>query len=307
MRTRFLLYLAALGAFAASSAAHAATPGDPFERMNRFFYGGSTAADRHLFLPLARLYSRLTPGLIGQSIHNFIVNIGEPVVVANDMLQARFRRATDDVARFVTNSTIGLGGVVDVAASQGLPYKENDFGITLGRWGVGPGPYLFLPLLGPSDVRDAIGAGADAVMTPLAWVRFHGRTSLGVTVGVLGVLDQRERAEPQLKALLSGAADPYATLRSVYLQQREAEIRGEQATPVLPSLDEGAADAPAGATMAGAPLLIPPPPVGASPGSADAPEAGADPAGAEISPRDAPIATARPCDLGAPMRLAEGG
>ena len=156
MRPRHIFALAGLGAALLAGQARAQTPGDPFEKTNRRLYAASMKANRTYVRPIARVYGALAPGPIGQAIHNFITNLGEPVVVANDLLQLRLRHAGDDLARLVTNTSFGVGGLFDLAATQGLPHRENDFGVTLGRWGVGPGPYLFLPLLGPSTVRDAI-------------------------------------------------------------------------------------------------------------------------------------------------------
>jgi phospholipid-binding lipoprotein MlaA len=238
LRQRLLFVVIGLSAVCFAAAAPAATPGDPFEKTNRRFYESGQAFDQRFILPLARVFRFLTPGPVGLAIHNFVTNLSEPVVVANDILQARFRRAARDTARLVLNTTYGVGGILDLAKRAGAPHEDNDFGVTLGVWGVPPGPYLYLPLLGPSTVRDILGRGADTVMGPLTYVQFPGRLTLDVTSQVAAGLDARVRAEPQLEAIIGQAADPYATLRSVYLQSREAAVRGESAAPVLPSLDE---------------------------------------------------------------------
>jgi phospholipid-binding lipoprotein MlaA len=285
-------------------------PEDPFEAMNRGFYAGHNGLDRTFFLPLARLYRLLTPGFIGVAIHNGVTNLAEPVVVANDILQGRFKQATHDALRITANSTAGFLGMMDVATPAGLPHHDNDFGITLGRWGVKPGPYLFVPLLGPTTVRDTVGKVADIFLNPLLYMRFPGHETLEISAPIVSGLDTRYRAETTLTALLSDANDPYATLRSVYLQNREALIRGENAPPPLAPLDD---EPPTDQTS--------PPPATGAPPSPDrgrpptdqtapppAPSAAAAPAAetlAEATPDpDAPIATARPYDLqGGPSAL----
>jgi phospholipid-binding lipoprotein MlaA len=283
LRPRHLFALAGLGAALLAGQVRAQTAGDPYEKTNRRLYAATMRANRMYVRPVVHLYGALAPGPIGQAIHNFITNLGEPVVIANDLLQLRLRRAGDDLARLVTNTTFGVGGLVDLAATQGLPHRENDFGVTLGRWGFGPGPYLFLPLVGPSTVRDAIGQGADIALTPLTFVRFPGRLTLLFSTGAVGVLDTAQRSEPELEAATADAADPYATVRSDYLQSRAALIRGETATPVLPPLDDPASPAPA----ASARLIAPPGPTSTS--SSHIAVAASDP--------DAAIATAQPCDV----------
>jgi phospholipid-binding lipoprotein MlaA len=231
----------------------AAAPGDPFEHANRKFYAASASGDKHIFLPLAKLYHALTPGFIGVAIHNIITNLSEPVVIANDILQVRLKRAARDTARLTANTLAGFGGIIDVADKAGIPYEANDFGVTLGVWGFKPGPYLFLPMFGPSTVRDTIGMGVDAVLSPFNYLRFPGRTTLNVSSQVVGALDQRIAQQGDYDALLSGAADPYATLRSVYLQSREADVRGDETPEILPPLDDPApAAGPAPAPSAAA-------------------------------------------------------
>jgi phospholipid-binding lipoprotein MlaA len=277
--------------------------------MNRKFFAQQTAAEQRFIRPLAHLYRMLTPGPIGVVIHNFVTNLTEPAIVANDILQGRGKRAVHDTERLVLNSTFGLGGIVDVATPNGLPHQDNDFGVTLGRWGVGPGPYLYLPLLGPSTLRDAIGKGVDSAANPFNYVRFPYRITVVVGTTVASGLDLRVQTEGEEDALLADATDPYATLRSVYLQQREQMIRGEETAPTLPPMDDEL-DKTAPSPSAG--LTLPARDVaavlaGASPATAIAPpvspqaepELAQDP---DVSPDpDGVIITARRCDLdGAP-------
>lgn len=216
----------------------ASAPGDPWERLNRRDYAIEGALDRHVIGPAARFYHKVTPGPIGRSIHNVLVNLSEPVVIINDLLQLRFKRAGVSATRLVTNSTLGLLGLFDVAARAGLPHHGNEFGVTLGRYGVPSGPYMYVPLVGPSTVRDFLGAGLDFLMNPLHWLAYPDRTEVGVSQTTVGGLDTRVMTEDQLNALLSGAVDPYATLRSVYLQNKKGEVEGEGVPQELPSFDE---------------------------------------------------------------------
>src|SRR5579872_4531018 len=153
------MLFASLTVLAAASPALAqpAPADDPFESANRQAFAGHTGLDKGLFRPLARLYHALTPGLIGVAIHNVLTNLSEPVIIANDVLQLRLKRAAHDTLRLTANTTAGWLGIMDVATPAGLPHQDNDFGVTLGRWGVPAGPYLFIPFVGPSSVRDAIG------------------------------------------------------------------------------------------------------------------------------------------------------
>jgi len=294
LRPHLLVTVFGFGAALVASGAHAQTPDDPYERMNRRFYASAIDANRRFFRPIARLYRALTPGPIGFVIHNMVTNLSEPVIVANDVLQFRGRAAGRDFARLAFNTTVGIGGMIDAAAPQGLPHHDNDFGITLGVWGVKPGPYLFLPFLGPTTVRDGIGMAGDAAMSPLNYVRFPGRLTLQVTSGVVGGLDKRISSQGDLDAITGDAADPYATLRSVYLQSREAAVRGEDAAPVLPPIDEPEPSAAPTSSAPGpgadaAPISTAAP---VAPSAVDAPVARE----AAASNLDGPIATAFPCD-----------
>lgn len=290
----------------AAADARAQTPGDPYEGMNRRFYASAMHLNEKYLGPLVRIYRALTPGPIGIAIHNMLTNLGEPVVIINDVLQGRPKPFARDTFRVVANTTAGLGGMIDVAALHGVTHHDNDFGITLGVWGVRPGPYLFLPFLGPSTVRDGIGKGVDIALNPFTYLRFPGRLTLQYSSAVVGVLDQRVATQGELEALTADAADPYATLRSVYLQSREAEVRGEDnAAPDLPPLDEPPPAPPGGASPAAspqtsnAPTLSTPTPRASEPSNSPGPEAA-------VSDLDAPMATAyaRDTDRSAPRYFA---
>lgn len=233
-------------------------PGDPWERTNRRTFAFNQVLDRAFIRPLSRLTSGLTPGPIGRVIHNFLVNLNEPVVIVNDLLQARPGPAVRSAFRLVVNSTAGGLGAVDVAKALGDPMHVNGFGDTLGRWRIGPGPYFVIPLFGPSSVRDMFGMLVDDATLPLQFLDYPYRTEVDITVNIVGGLNQREDVAKDYDTLLDGAADPYATLRSSYLQSREAQIRGDKALPPLPDIDETPA-APEAAPAPASPATSTPP------------------------------------------------
>jgi phospholipid-binding lipoprotein MlaA len=265
---------------------------DPFEGVNRRMYSISMGLDRAIIAPVTHLYLR-APAALRNRISAFIYNLGEPRTVLNDVLQFRPRPAGQAVARLVINTTVGLGGLFDVAASHaGLAGDASDFGQTLGRWGIRTGPYLFVPFLGPTNVRDGFGGVIDALADPVAWATGGlGTTFAGARGGVTS-LDTRAQADSQLSAL-DDAIDPYATVRSAFLQSRAALVdlaRGR--APTLPDFDdpapqEAAADAAPAASPATAPEAAP------AASSATAPEAApaASPATApEVAPAASPAA-----------------
>jgi len=232
------------------------TPGDPWEHVNRKAYALQNTLDHYFFGPAADLFKHLSPGPIGHGIHNFIVNLSEPNAFVNDVLQLRLKRAAIPAGRFVTNTTIGLLGLFDVADGLGMHHHDNEFGVTMGRYGIGPGPYMFVPMIGPTTVRDVIGSGIDALIDPIHWASYANRPELSIARAVVAGLDLRVSTEAQLKALLSDATDPYATLRSVYLQNKEAEVHGES-LPVdaLPSFDDPPGPAAPAPATAGAMVI----------------------------------------------------
>ena len=214
---------------------------DPWEKFNRAGFAIEGKLDRWVIGPLAHVYKFLTPGPIGEGIHNLVTNLTEPVVTVNGLLQLRPKRAAASGERFIINTMIGFGGLIDVAGKNGIPHRANSFGDTLGRYGVAGGPYIFYPLGGPSTLRDTIGEVVDNAMDPVHLLNYRYRTEISISVAVARGLDQRVQSEGDLETLLSGSADPYATLRSTFLQSRDSEIRGDDAVPPdLPDLDEPA-------------------------------------------------------------------
>ena len=221
---------------AALAAAPGGTAGDPFERVNRVFFIVNGLLDVVLIRPLAIGYKRILPRPLRTVIRNAVSNLGEPVVAANDILQGHGKKAVRTITRFVGDSTFGVAGMFDVATPAGLPHHGNDFGITLAHYGVKSGPYLFLPVLGPTTVRDGIGSIADIGLNPLTYARYPDYQAVGIGTFLAGGLDERAAQDKNLKTLMATATDIYASIRSFYLQNRESAITGGQDRPRRPAL-----------------------------------------------------------------------
>lgn len=254
-RPLFLLMAATVaitGLSAGPSLAQSRDPSDPWERVNRRFFAVQQGLDRKIFGPLARGYGGIVPGFVRKGIGNFAQNLTEPLVMVNDLLQGHPGRAASTLGRFAINSTFGVAGVVDVAQKGRIPHHDNGFGLTLGRWGMKPGPYIFLPLLGPSTLRDSVGDGADIGLNPLNYVSYRNKAVIGAVVVVAQGLDTRVNAARDLETINETSTDPYATLRSYYLQNRAAEVAEKPVEiQTLPDFDESEPSA--------APPLAPPP------------------------------------------------
>jgi len=205
-------------------------PSDPFERVNRATFGFNKRLDRAVLGPVARGYKAVTPAPVRKGVRNVLRNLGKPVVFANDVLQGDIGRAGDTVIRFTTNSTLGVLGVFDVATGLGLPDHHEDFGQTLGKYGAKPGPYLVVPVIGPTTVRDAAGRVVDSAVNPITGARYDAKDVVAPTASALEGVDRRANAEKDLQALEATATDEYATVRSLYLQARENDIKNGAAT-----------------------------------------------------------------------------
>jgi phospholipid-binding lipoprotein MlaA len=210
-------------------------PGDPMEGFNRRMYGVHQGLDRAILRPAAMGYQQVVPKVIRSGLRHFFSNLNEPVVFANFVFQLKPKSAVRTVVRFLINSTIGLAGTIDVAKSKAveLPHRPNSLGDTLGFYGVKPGPYIFLPLLGPSDLRDLLGGQVDGLLWPQVIGKPFDELEYQIPHAILYGLDARAEAEPDLRALLGDALDPYATLRSVYLQDRAGEIAALKGQPIV--------------------------------------------------------------------------
>jgi phospholipid-binding lipoprotein MlaA len=198
---------------------------DPMEPMNRFIFDNNMRADRYILRPAAEGYRAVVPQFGRNRVSDFIANLKSPVVFMNQVLQGNLSRAGVTIERFLLNSTFGVGGIMDVSTPMGIKGHDADFGETLAVWGVGEGPYLVLPLLGPSNPRDGIGYGVDSTADPLgyylddhhmrwvAWTRF-GVSGIATREAYLDVLDDVKRT----------SLDYYSAMRSLYRQHRQAEI-----------------------------------------------------------------------------------
>ena len=198
---------------------------DPYEPANRVGFAISDGVDTYFLAPVARAYRYAVPGAIRRPVHNVLQNMTTPVLFINDVIQTKPRRAGDTFMRFVINTTAGVGGLFDFASEVGYPVHDNDFGTTLALWGVPEGPFLFLPLLGPSNPRDATGFGVDLLFDPLTYTPSgHGLRTLGAARIGVGIVDTRERLLDEIDSIKKTALDPYATFRSLYRQNRESTI-----------------------------------------------------------------------------------
>lgn len=210
---------------------------DPWEGFNRAIYRFNDVADRYLLKPVAKGYKAVTPEVVRTGITNFFINLRSPIVILNDVLQGKVKQAGGDTARFVVNSTVGLVGIFDVAVHINLPLHDEDFGQTLGVWGVPSGPYLVLPLFGPSSVRDAAGFGVDSVTNPRRYLIDNQTDFI-----LLGVDVVNSRASLlDLENIVQG--DRYLFIRDLYLQRREFAVKdGQVDDPFLDDEDPGASD-----------------------------------------------------------------
>ncbi len=220
-RGPLLLILCALQGCTAMAAqsTHAA---DPFEGTNRKIHTLNKGADDYVLGPLSRYYGRLVPKLIHEGLSNFFRNLSGPGVLINNFLQGKIDEGGSDIARFVFNSTIGIGGLVDVANAMGLVEHREDFGQTLAIWGLPQGPYLLLPLLGPTTLRNLSDIPFSIYTNPLSW---SGISTPGyAAVRGVEVLEQRHRHEDAIRGVAELSVDPYAFVRSAFLQRRHADI-----------------------------------------------------------------------------------
>jgi len=196
-------------------------PGDPWERYNRAAYSFNDAVDRAVLKPVARGYRAATPDVVRQGVGNFFGNLSDIPTAANDVLQGQIKSAVTHLGRVAVNSTFGLLGLVDLATRMGMERQRADFGQTLGVWGLGSGPYLVLPLLGPSSVRDTAGLGVDFVTDPV--LRLGDRT-VQEAAGGLRLVDRRARVLDIEKTLTSIELDPYIFIRDGYLAMRRNAV-----------------------------------------------------------------------------------
>jgi phospholipid-binding lipoprotein MlaA len=276
--------------------------GDPLEPMNRVIFTVNDKVDQAVAVPIAKGYQKVTPQPIRQAVSNFFSNIGDLDNFANSMLQLHITEAMETLMRFTMNSIFGVGGLFDIATQAGLPKHRQDFGLTLGRWGMPSGPYLVLPLFGPSSFRDSVGFAVDFRFNPIHYMEWQPRTVLygvqfvSVRSDLLGATSLLEQA----------ALDKYSFVRDAYTQQRRALLRGTgapaQALPDYGDEDSGATPAEPASGTPGAPGGVP---TYTDPGDATAPggaggASGSGPAVPDYSdPGDSSAAPAAPASGGA--------
>jgi phospholipid-binding lipoprotein MlaA len=198
----------------------AATPSrdDPFEPMNRASFAVHEVVDGHVVKPIAQAYVDYTPKLVQTGIHNFFGNIDDFISFINGMLQNKPEKAGNDLGRVITNTGFGLLGLIDIASDAGIPKGNEDFGQTFGYWGIPQGPYLFIPVLGPTTVRDGTGLIVRAYATPIGYI--HDVSTRNILWGI-GFLDARASALQAESLVEQASLDRYTFIRRSYLQRRQ--------------------------------------------------------------------------------------
>lgn len=238
-----LFVCAALAGCATTSGPRDSENNDPLEPVNRAVFNANDAIDTAILRPIAEGYRAVVPQFARDRIRAFIDNLQEPRIFVNDMLQLRINDAGFTFARFYVNSTLGLGGLFDIASEHGLARQTGDFGQTLAVWGVDSGPYLVLPLFGPSNFRDAFGLAVDLYTTPPAHL-IAGTTGTWITVGtyVVSGIDLRSRNIETLDQIKTNALDYYAQFRSIARQYRDGQLRAARGIAEQPDdlVDPGA-------------------------------------------------------------------
>lgn len=258
-----------------------ATPGDPLEKVNAQSFDVTQKVDEAFVGPLALAYRDAVPRPLRRGLRNFLRNLREPVVFINYLLQLKPGKAAETVGRFAINTTLGVAGLFDAAKKRpfNLPYRPNGFANSMGYYGVKQGPFLYLPLLGSTTVRDLIGNTLDRLVLPLGVGKPFNNPYVTVPIVTLSVLDERAEFDDEIQALRKSNADPYATMRDYYLKAREAEIEALHGR-VMPGMK---------------PFTVAPIPPVPAPDAADADEAETPEAsGAPAMPDDATVSPAPP-------------
>ncbi len=219
------------------------TPGDPLERMNRATNRFNDAVDRAVLKPVATGYRDHVPRLIRTGVNNFLDNLAFTTTIVNDLLQLKLKDTLVDLGRFTVNTTLGIGGILDPATHFGIPRNDEDFGQTLGRWGVPAGPYLVLPLLGPSSMRDAPSLYVD-VQTDLRVGSYLDSTTEWALIG-LSFVNRRAELLP-FDASLDTAYDRYAFIRDAWQQRRQYQVKDGDVPDDIPLEDFGDPEEPPG-------------------------------------------------------------
>lgn len=204
---------------------------DPWESFNRSIYAFNDGFDRAIARPVARTYKNYTPNAVQSGVSNFFSNLDDVLVIVNDLLQFKFQQAAQDFGRFTFNSTFGLLGLIDVSSHMGLPKHNEDFGLTLAAWGVGNGPYVVLPFLGPSTVRDSTGLVADGYIDPVYAISDKQARWSAI---ILRAVDTRASLLEATRLMEQSGIDPYVFMRNAYLQHRDSLAGNSQ--PAAPKI-----------------------------------------------------------------------
>jgi phospholipid-binding lipoprotein MlaA len=212
-----LVGLLALAGCSTTTAPKNPDPRDPLERLNRGTFAFNQSLDKAVIRPVVRGYRKVTPKIVRTGISNFFDNAEYPVVIVNNLLQGKVGSAASDTGRFLLNSTLGIGGLLDPASDAGLERNNEDFGQTLGRWGMPSGPYVMMPFLGPYTLRDGLSGLADDFVEPRHYLEDDSTRWL---LWAGGQLDRRSGLS-EAEAILDRSGDPYAFVRSAYLQRRQ--------------------------------------------------------------------------------------
>jgi phospholipid-binding lipoprotein MlaA len=216
---------------------------DPLENINETSFEVIQSVDKAFVGPVAIAYREKIPNPLRVGIRNFLSNIGEPIMFVNFVLQLKPGKAAETAGRFAINSTLGIAGVMDVAKKKPfhLPHRVNGFAYTMGYYGIKSGPYLYLPFIGPTTLRDVTGRIMDLMLLPLAVGQPLNNPFYALPAGVLSSLDDRAEFDAELTRLRTQSGDPYAALRAYYLNKRQAEIdalRGRHSPPPVPELPQ---------------------------------------------------------------------
>ena len=211
---------------------------DPLENLNETSYEVIQSVDKAIVGPVAIAYRDKIPNPLRVGIRNFLSNIGEPIMFVNFLLQIKPGKAAETMGRFAINSTLGIAGVMDVAKKKPfhLPHRVNGFAYTMGYYGIRSGPYLYLPFIGPTTLRDVTGRMMDLMLLPVAVGPPLNNPFYALPAGILSSLDDRAEFDAELTRLRTQSGDPYAALRAYYLNKRQAEIdalRGKSSPPPI--------------------------------------------------------------------------
>lgn len=226
MRTKIIVTIASLLTLSLLSGCATQANKDPLEGLNRGIYKFNDVADKAVIKPVAMAYKAVAPTPVRKGINNFFNNLGSITTVFNDLLQFKFAHAFTDAGRFVINSTFGLAGIIDLASMDKIAIHKEDFGQTLGYWGVGNGAYLVIPLLGPSSLRDFTGLAVDTTLTdPVTYVNNIGQTNLYYQIRTVQFIDKRTELLTASDLVDEASLDPYAFMRDAYLQRRASLVQ----------------------------------------------------------------------------------